>query len=124
MAESRAYQKLKRHYPRAHWQRFESWTGVGVFDTNACLNGREIWIELKEVVPPKILNDKWIVKPKVRPSQVAWQALKAAAGGATYIAIMVGMNMYIIEGGYIGELRTGMPLKKLKQLNIPVETIL
>lgn len=108
----------------AHWQRFESWTGIGVFDTNACYQGREIWVELKEVIPPQKLTDEWIVKPKVRPSQIAWQKLKSEAGGITYIAIMVGVVMYIIDGKHIRELRDGIPLKKIKQLNIPLELIL
>ena len=124
MAESRAYQKLKKAYPQAHWQRFESWTGIGVFDTNACYNGREIWIELKEVIPPKKLTDDWIVKPKVRPSQIAWQALKQQAGGITLIAIMVGTAMYILPGHMIAELKLGMPLSRVKFNNINIGTIL
>ena len=124
MAESRAYKRLKAYYPEAHWQRFESWTGVGVFDTNACLNGKEIWVELKEVVPPKKLTDQWCVKPKVRPSQIAWQALREKAGGKTYIAIMIGPAMYILQGKLISELRQGMTLKKVKENNISIGLIL
>ena len=124
MAETRAHARLKRAHPGAHWQRFESWTGVGVFDSNACKNGREIWVEFKEVVPPKKLTDDWIVKPKVRPSQVAWQALKHQAGGKTYIAIMVGRAMYIIQGSCIKALKAGLRLGFIKEINIPVEEIL
>jgi hypothetical protein len=124
MAESRAYKKLKRAFPKAHWQRFESWTGIGVFDSNACYNGREIWIEFKEVIPPKHLNDAWIVKPKVRASQIAWQALKEKAGGITYVAVMVGPAMYVIDGQYISQLRDGMTLKAIKGLNISLEKLL
>lgn len=124
MAESRAYKRLKKRFPQAHWQRFESWTGVGIFDTNVCCKGREIWIEFKEVIPPKNLIDAWIVKPKVRTSQISWQALKEKAGGITYIAIMVGRDMYVIDGQYISPLRDGMTLKEIKTLNIPLEKLL
>ena len=124
MTETRAHKRLKQAHPRAHWQRFESWTGIGVFDSNACKDGREIWVEFKEVIPPKKLTDEWVVKPRVRPSQVAWQALKQQAGGKTYIAIMVGKDMYIIKGQFIRQLKTGMKLKNIKAFNIPVERIL
>lgn len=124
MAETRAYKRLKAYYPKAHWQRFESWSGVGVFDANACYKGREIWVEFKEVNPPKKLTDDWIVKPKVRPSQIAWQALKQKAGGITCIAIMVGPTMYIIAGHYISALRDGISLGVIKANNIPIGTLL
>lgn len=121
MAESRAYDRLKKAYPKAHWQRFETWTGVGVFDTNACLDdGMEIWVELKEVIPPKKLTDAWIVKPKVRPSQVAWQAIRQQAGGRTFVAIMVGPTMYVIAGRHIKQLKEGIPLGEIKKLDIPL----
>lgn len=124
MAETRAYKRLKAYYKKAHWQRFESWSGVGVFDANACFKGREIWVECKEVKPPKKLTDNWVVKPKVRPSQIAWQALKEKAGGNTYIAIMVGQEMYIVPGCMIVELKAGVKLRHIKMFNIPIEAIL
>jgi hypothetical protein len=124
MAESRAYQRLKKAHPAAHWQRFESWAAIGVFDCNACKDGREIWVENKEVIPPKTLTDDWIVKPKVRPSQIAWQANRQLAGGITYIAIMVGTKMYIIPGNHIFSLKIGMTLGYVKKLNIPVKDLL
>ncbi len=124
MAETRAHQRLKKAWPRAHWQRFESWTGIGVFDTNGCHNGQEIWVEFKEVIPPKSLTDAWVVKPKVRPSQIAWEALKRHAGGVTYVAIMVGPAMYIIHGCFLKPLREfGIPLGIIKEQNIPIEEI-
>lgn len=124
MAETRAHKRLKKAHPGAHWQRFESWSGVGVFDSNACKDGREIWVEFKEVIPPKKLTDDWIVKPKVRPSQVAWQAMRQSRGGATYIAIMVGPDMYVIDGKHIRRLKDGIVLREIKQNNIPLEFLL
>lgn len=124
MAETRAHKRLKKAHPSAHWQRFESWSGIGVFDSNACKDGREIWVEFKEVKPPKKLKDDWIVKPKVRPSQVAWQALRQQAGGFTYVALMVGKKMYILDGIHLLSLKLGLPLGMIKLLTIPVEDIL
>jgi len=124
MAESRAYRRLIKAHPKAHWIRLESWASLGVFDSNACYNGREIWVENKEVVPPKTITDDWIVKPKVRPSQVAWQALRQKVGGLTYIAVMVGSKMYVIPGRHIVALRDGMTLGEVKKLNIAIEDLL
>ena len=123
MAETRAHKRLKKAHPTAHWQRFESWSGVGVFDSNSCKDGREIWVEFKEVKPPKKLTDAWVVKPKVRPSQVAWQALREQAGGITFVALMVGPKMYILPGAAIQWLKHGMLYGHVKQHNIPVEDI-
>lgn len=123
MAETRAHKRLKKAYPDAHWQRFESWSGIGVFDSNACRKGKEIWVEFKEVKPPKKLTDDWIVKPKVRPSQVAWQALRQQAGGVTWIAVMVGPKMYITWGSKLKQLKEGMTLGELKANNVLIESI-
>lgn len=124
MAEARAYKKLKRMFPDAHWQRLESWTGTGIFDSNVCRLGYEYWIEFKEVTPPKNLTDNWVVKPKVRPAQIAWQAMREAAGGNTLIAIMVGRGLYVIPGNCIQELSKGMTFGKLKYLSLKLETLL
>jgi len=124
VAETRAYKKLKAYYKKAHWQRFESWSGVGVFDANACFNGREIWVEFKEVIPPKKLTNSWIVKPKVRPSQIAWQALKQQAGGITYVAIMIGQDMYILPGWWLAKLKAGVQLDAVKANNVPIGNLL
>lgn len=124
MAESRAYKKLKRMFPDAHWQRIESWTGTGIFDSNVCRLGKEYWIEFKEVKPPKNLTDNWLVKPKVRPAQIAWQALREFAGGTTYVAIMVGNGLYVLDGCHIKELSNGMTFGKLKYLSRKLENLL
>jgi hypothetical protein len=113
MAESRAYKRLKAMHPTAHWQRFESWSGVGVFDSNACQDGVEIWVENKEIKPVKNRHDDWLVKTKVRPSQVAWEALRRRAGGKTFVALVIGPDLCIIEGKFMKELKEGIPYKML-----------
>lgn len=124
MAESRAYKRLKKLHSKAHWQRFESWSGIGVFDANACKGGKEIWVEMKEVHPPKKLTGEWIVKPKVRKSQVAWEAEKRIIGGGkTFVAIMVGDDLLVVPGYYIRPLFHGVKLRELWENSIPPERI-
>lgn len=107
MAESRAYQRLKRFYPSpaTHWQRLESWTGTGIFDVNGCRGGREIWVECKEGY---VKRDGYITV-SVRDKQVPWEALRSQAGGFTFIAVVFEnkMNMIIFPGHRLAELRDG-----------------
>lgn len=113
MAESRAYKRLKRLHPDAHWQRFESWSGVGVFDSNACRRGVEIWVENKEVRDVKNRHDDWILKAKVRRSQVAWQAERQKRGARTFVAIVVGKDLFVLPGRFLAILGQGMPYWQL-----------
>lgn len=108
MAESRAYKRLKAMHPTAHWQRFESYTGVGVFDANACKGGVEIWVENKEVSDVKERHLDWVVKAKVRPSQIAWQALHAEHGARTFVALMIGKTLMVLPGELLKPLKSGV----------------
>lgn len=113
MAESRAYKRLKAMHPGAHWQRFESWSGVGVFDANACQDGVEIWVENKEVRPVKRPTPDWIVKAKVRKSQIAWQKQRSESGGRTFVALMLGPSLLVLPGAFILNLHRGVEYEEL-----------
>jgi hypothetical protein len=106
MNENRAYQKLKAMFPAAHWQRLETWAAMGIFDSNACLHGVEAWIECKEGTDP--LTSRGLIKCKVRPTQVAWEFLRRRAGGRTFVAVMVGKELYVILGENISKLKRGV----------------
>ena len=69
---------LAKHAP-GDWQRHEPGTGgiPGVPDVNACVRGREFWVELKVVARGKQVG--------LRPSQVAWHTRRAQHGGRSWI---------------------------------------
>lgn len=112
MRETRAYDRLKAMHPSAHWIRVEGLTTTGAHDCNACKDGIEIWVECKQV--KKRVRSTTLIKPKVMRGQVPWEALRRQAGGMTYIAIMVGSDLYVIPGKYLKDLKIGMPLEVIK----------
>ena len=121
MKETRAYDKLKTYHPTAHWQRIETWTGTGIWDVNAIKAGKEIWVECKQVKAPK--RHTTLIKPKVEQAQVVWGFQRRLAGGKTYIAIMVGSELYVIPGIWLKDLKAGIPFAVLKVLNINPEDL-
>lgn len=119
MKETRAYNFLKRAHPDAHWVRIESSTSNGAPDINACKNGREVWIEQKQIKMPKKKDTK--IKPNIRASQVIWGVQRRRAGGYHYYAIMIGSVFYLINGKYTALLLEGVTLEHLKNLHFDVE---
>ena len=119
--EKRAYPRLKASHPDAHWQRIEGYTSTGAFDINACVHGREVWIESKDGTVPKHANG--LVRCKVRPSQVAWEHLRRQAGGRTFLAILVGDRLFIIRGQYIAVVKKGVTIPWLVTHDVGVESI-
>lgn len=79
MSSEATFSKLvKSHLPvGAHWQRIETGsTGTGIPDVNICLNGKEVWVELKLIKGKRV---------DLAPTQVAWHMKRAKAGGITWI---------------------------------------
>ena len=70
---------LHRHYKRSefHSVRIESWRQVGLPDWNFCINGADVWCELK-VGANKI---------KFQDAQLSWLYQRARAKGLSYIVI-------------------------------------
>lgn len=121
MKETRAHKALKKVHPAAHWCRIESYTSVGAYDTNGCLNSRDVWIENKQVNKPK--RKDTLIKPEIRASQVIWGVQRRRAGGRTLFAIMVGSELYIVPGELTSMLIVGVTLQKLKEISIPIKNI-
>ncbi len=68
---------IREHMKAPTWQRIESGlTASGIPDLNGCLNGQEIWVELKKVVGRQV---------KLTPYQVGWLVRRSLAGGRTWI---------------------------------------
>lgn len=116
MRETRAWDVLKKLYPKAHFQRLESWTSEGILDGNGCQDGVEVWIELKQCKEPKTKRGR--IKPKVRSSQTSWEILRRTAGGKTFVALMVGDKFYLLPGWSIHELYNGISQGRLLELKL------
>ena len=116
MAELRAYARLKALFPAAHFVRLESWTGVGIPDANGCCQGVEVWVECKEVRKP--VRASTLLKPKIRPAQIAWEQQRRSAGGRTFVALMVGKELYLLPGRHLAILSHGLPLTTVQQLSV------
>lgn len=115
MAEKRVFAHLKKLYPRAHWQRIETWAGAGVFDINGCYNGVEIWVEAKEIHWLKKSN---VIKAKVRKAQKSWQAMRQRSGARTFLGIMNGSKLMILPGSYIQYLEGGLKCRYVQQYHL------
>ena len=75
--ESLLWKQLRDNLPKVHWQRIETGiTGAGVPDVNGCLDGKEVWVELKRVKGRQI---------GLRPMQIAWLATRTKYGGRGYV---------------------------------------
>lgn len=116
MRETRCLDRLKKLYPLAHWQTISGLAQGGVFDCNGCFNGCEVWVEFKQADRPR--TDRGLIKPSVQPGQPGWQAARAAAGGRTFVALMLDSYFYLLPGWCIRELRDGISLSRLKELEL------
>ena len=69
---------MRSNLPEIHLQRIETgMTGAGVPDVNGCANGKEFWVELKEVHSGNNLT--------LRPMQISWLAKRASHGGQVFV---------------------------------------
>lgn len=117
--ELRAYDLLRAQFPLAHWVRIETWTGPGVLDVNGCLHGAEVWVECKKAkVPANELRG--LYRAKVRPAQIAWEHVRRQAGGRTFVALMVGTELYLLPGYVLPDLKRGVQLTWLRQRRINI----
>ena len=116
MRETRCLDRLKKLFPLAHWQTISGLAQGGVFDSNACYNGCEVWVEFKQHERPR--TSRGLIRPKVQPGQIGWQALRQQAGGKTYVALMLASDFYLLPGWAIKELMTGINLERLEELKL------
>ena len=81
MSEKAFRAVIRKNLKQVHWVTIETWTTYGVADLNACYDGVEFWVELKEVRAGK--------KVDVRPHQVGWHHQRSRAGGRTWFLVRV-----------------------------------
>jgi len=121
MHENRVLNRLKKVWPKAHWQTVSGMAQGGVFDCNSCFNSCEIWVEFKQAKKPK--TPRGLIKPKVQKGQPAWQALREQAGGRTYVALLLDSELLILPGAAIIELASGITFQRLLELRLDEKTM-
>lgn len=93
MIDGKLNQLLRKHLPEVDWVRIESGsTGLGIPDLNYAFDGREGWIELKEV--------KAGFKIGMRPQQVAWIERRVRHGGKVLVMVRKEDEVWLF-GGYL-----------------------
>lgn len=125
MRETRAYNRLKSAHPDAHWQRIENIAGSGVPDANGCKNRIEIWVEFKQFRKP-VKKDTLIkldTKKKSVRDQIAWGVARRRAGGRHYMALMIGNNLHVLNGGLTALIACGMTYGEICQNSLTIDTL-
>jgi hypothetical protein len=78
--EQKFYQQFRKNLPKyADCVRVENVLQSGMPDVNVCLDGREIWVELKCYDHSKVL---------IRPQQYAWGMRRAETLGRVFIVAL------------------------------------
>ena len=115
MLESSLWQLVKRNLP-GHVIRVENTSGSGTPDVNACLNGKDVWVELK------MAKGKWV---HFRTSQVAWITKRAIGQtGSCKILVRKDDTLMLIQGSdLIKSLQHAVPNKD-KSCKIPIAEII
>ena len=90
---------FKSHMKAPHWTPIEtSATVTGTPDLEGCLDGIQIWVELKK-------TEGWTVE--IRPSQRGWALRRVGVGGRVWVAVrQLGKardSLWLISGAFVRE---------------------
>lgn len=112
---------LRRLGHAVHLCRIENDAGSGNPDVEGCINGDQLWIELKSEERPK--RSSTPIRPKLRPSQDIWHTKRYRAGCRVHwVLLQVGEDrsalLYLIPGRFYAQLKalTEAELTKLSVL--------
>lgn len=95
------YFRDKMKFPRDRWDRIENGVGVGMPDTNYCVNGHEGWLEFKSPLEPKRPGTPLFgSNHNLSQDQKNWFNRQITAGGRAYIFIATDKRMMLIHGRY------------------------
>lgn len=91
-----------------HACRLENEAGEGNPDVDECIDGTQIWLELKSCMRPA--RSTTVIRPKCRLSQEIWHRERSKAGCRTnFVLIQVGENrdavLYLIPGHRYSEIK-------------------
>ena len=125
--ESRFWAKLRKKLPKgskAHIMRVENPAHPGTPDVNMCINGVEVWPELKRVKALPKLPETPVFTGVMRAEQRLWHMMRAEAGGRSYLVGYVELEeiIYVIPGKHVMEFEK-MNKARLDELNLPLEAM-
>lgn len=100
-------QRLWQVMSKKMWQqgdrldRIENSLGSGAPDTNGCLSGEDVWIELKAPKEPKRASTVLMSagnNHRLMLSQINWFARQRQAGGIAFILVRTDKRMMLVDG--------------------------
>lgn len=99
--------KLRAEGHRIDLQRLENAIAAGHPDVEGCIDGDQIWIELKSEERPK--RPATPIRPKLRDSQSIWHRQRCAAGcRINWVLLQVGeahdARLYLVPGTHYDRL--------------------
>ena len=107
MTESAAWGKLRDSLIKTatklgsgiHVVRIENLVGAGVFDTNICFKGHELWLEGKFVMQLPV-KESTRIKVGMSEEQRVFALRRYYAGGVTYLWTKVQMERNLSDSGW------------------------
>ncbi len=105
---------------RLHISRIENEIGRGIPDTEACLDGVQLWIELKCTKRPA--NSTTRLKIIFQAGQPEWLRRRVRAGGRAFVLVQVGKGgearRYLVPGDLAEQLEEGVTEEELVPLSV------
>lgn len=100
---------------RTRWMRCENAVAIGVPDLNACIEGKEFWVELK---CPKVHVRKstpvFGSSHKLSSMQLSWFRRQAAAGGKGFVLVCNEAVTLLLDGAFLTSAVNRMTLDEIK----------
>lgn len=102
-------------------QRVENSAVSGHPDVEGCIDGGQLWVELKSCERP--VRESTPIRPKCRPSQSIWHNKRTSAGSRIHwVLIQVGEDrggiLYLIPGSHYDEVAHGATEARLAELSV------
>lgn len=87
--------------PGDRWDRVENAVMSGQPDVNACLQGEDVWIELKAPTEPGRATTPMLKRSgnhQLLLSQINWMARQRQAGGIAFILLRTDKHIFLVDG--------------------------
>lgn len=101
--EGKFWSTLRHKLPHAtdRLDRIENDVTFGIPDVNGCLNGEDVWIELKAPKEPARATTALMTRSGNHPlleTQINWFCRQRQAGGVAFILIRTDQRIMLVEG--------------------------
>ena len=111
MKESTFYQRVRKmilaEFPSARIDRVENGIVDGMPDVNCCVNGQDLWLELKYIESwPARASTQVLGRKGLRPEQINWHIRQAAAGGDSYVIVGIGKETWVAPNKYARDINS------------------